>query len=170
MPPYRSKTCCAHHARPVVKRPKKVLNEEEKAEAKVKREINKALKDKRVEWEATLPGPWREGAAPFRHLAGTHVMFKSDAKKAFTLTEREILTLRHESIPASPKTYFAVADVRALQRRNSEPQGNWRVLKATTSSGRRKKANFWEFYNDDAGMYERWYGLEGRISTAPPVV
>ncbi|KAJ7120644.1 hypothetical protein C8R46DRAFT_929198, partial [Mycena filopes] len=129
---------------------KKILADEEKAEAKVKREISKALAERRVEWEATLPGPWVEGATPFRHLAGTHVMFKSDAKKAFSLTEREILTLRHEAIPASPKTYFAVADVRALQRRkyiagallSAEPKGKWRVLKVTTSSGRRKKANF----------------------------
>ncbi|KAJ6575740.1 hypothetical protein DFH09DRAFT_1455138 [Mycena vulgaris] len=106
---------CAYHVEPVVKRPKKILTEDEKQDAKMKREINKVLKENRGEWEAMLPAPWVESST-FRHPAGTRLMFKSDAKKAFGLTEGEILTLRHESVPVSPKTYFALADVKALQQ------------------------------------------------------
>ncbi|KAJ7118099.1 hypothetical protein C8R44DRAFT_878734 [Mycena epipterygia] len=80
-----------------MKRPKKILTAEEKEDAKIKRAMNKMLRENRTEWQATLPKPWVEGASPFHHP----IMFKSDAKKAFSLTEEEILTLRHESIPAS---------------------------------------------------------------------
>ncbi|KAF7356431.1 hypothetical protein MVEN_00976000 [Mycena venus] len=141
---------CAYRTEPVVKRPKKVLTESEKEDAKFERAVNKMLKETRGEWEAALPKPWEEGATTFRHPAGTHVMFKSDAKKAFNLTEREVLTLPHESIPASPKTYFALADIRALQQRkfvagallDTDLKGQLRVLKSTTNTGRRCKANF----------------------------
>ncbi|KAJ7706623.1 hypothetical protein B0H16DRAFT_1746844 [Mycena metata] len=143
-------------------------------EAKVKRAINKGLKERRAEWTTTLPGPWVEGATPYRHLAGTHVMFKSDAKKAFGLTEAEILTLPHESIPGSLKTYFDVDDARALQMRkfaagallSVEPTGRWRVLKATTSEGRRRKANFYEIHDAEAFLYVHWFRRDPKRHTS----
>ncbi|KAJ7159211.1 hypothetical protein C8R43DRAFT_1233989 [Mycena crocata] len=171
MPRYRSNMCCAHAVPPpVVKRPKKILTEDEKEEAKLKRAANKVLRDNMKEWKTTLPAQWVEGATVFRHPYGTHVMFKSDAKKAFSLTETEILTLPHESIPGSFKTYFALTDAKALQRRKFDSgalssvgvKGNLRVLRAMPDSGRRKKANFWEFHDGDAAQYERSFGPDAR--------
>ncbi|KAJ7021968.1 hypothetical protein C8F04DRAFT_1273082 [Mycena alexandri] len=166
MPAFHFNICCAHRVQPVVKRPKKILREEEKEEAKVKREINRRLRKRRVEWVATLPGPWVEVRRPSAiSRARTYVMYKSDAKQAFGLTETEILTLRRESMPQSSKTYFALEDARTLQRRkfealallSAEPTGTWRVLEATTSSGCRRKANFYEIHDGDALLYERRY-------------
>ncbi|KAJ7106847.1 hypothetical protein C8R43DRAFT_1243760 [Mycena crocata] len=174
MPSYRSKMSCSYRAEPVVKRPKRILTEDEKEDAKMKREINKMVKESRTKWESTLPGAWIAGPNAYRHPANTYVMFKSDAKKSFSLTETEILTLRHESIPSSPKTYFALADVKALQKRKFDAgallemdvKGTWRVSKSTTSTGRRCKANFSEVYNGDARVFELMYGPNGRITQA----
>jgi hypothetical protein len=48
-------------------------------------------------------------------------MFESEAKTTFQLTEAEILTLRRESVPNSPKTYFAlVPTIETLQERKLE--------------------------------------------------
>ncbi|KAJ7618215.1 hypothetical protein DFH06DRAFT_1107312 [Mycena polygramma] len=173
MPAYRSKMCCAYSAEPAPKRARKVLTEDEKEDAKFKREVNNMLKENRGEWEATLPKAWVEGAMTFRHPAGTHVMFKSDAKKAFGLTEAEILTIPHESIPSSPKTYFALADAKALQQRKlaagaileADVKGTWRVMKSSTNTGRRCKANFSSFYDGDARVYEHLYSPNGIVKT-----
>ncbi|KAJ6536927.1 hypothetical protein B0H19DRAFT_1079328 [Mycena capillaripes] len=172
MPARRSKICCGCRAKPGAKQPKQVLTEAEKEGAKIKREANKIYKEHRREWEATLPKAWVEGVTPFRHPCGTHVMFKSDSKKAFNLTEAEILTLPHESVPGPPKTYFALAAARDLQQRKfaagsllaSGVKGDLRVLKATNDIGRRREANFWCFHVGDEGSYERWYGTNRRIT------
>jgi hypothetical protein len=61
MPAFRSKMRCIGYAtEPVPKKPrvKKVLTEDEKEEAALKRGINKLLKEKRLEWAATLK-PWK---------------------------------------------------------------------------------------------------------------
>ncbi|KAJ7106863.1 hypothetical protein C8R43DRAFT_1045353 [Mycena crocata] len=178
MPSYRSKMSCAYRAEPLVKRPKKILTEDEKEDAKMKREINKMVKESRTKWESTLPGAWIEGPNAYRHprkhLCESPVMFKSDAKKSFSLTETDILTLRHESIPSSLKTYFALADVKALQKRKFDAgallemdvKGTWRVSKSMTSAGRRCNANFSEVYNGDARVFELMYGPNGRITQA----
>ncbi|KAJ7060791.1 hypothetical protein C8F01DRAFT_1140890 [Mycena amicta] len=129
--------------RPSNEKRKHVMSAEDRALAKEKRERNKALKDARQLWEATLPDAWVPGSTRFRHQNGTavsfwgvatrlcaegiiQVMFKSDAKKSFGLTEREILTLPHESIPGSPKTYFDLSAVRALHHRKFEAGAAWR--------------------------------------------
>ncbi|KAJ7105506.1 hypothetical protein C8R44DRAFT_745672 [Mycena epipterygia] len=87
--------------------------------------------------------------------------------KAFSLTENEILTLPHESILGSPKTYFALADAKALQRcklaagtllETGVKDGYLRVLRSETDEGRRKKANFWCIHEGDARLYERRLG------------
>ncbi|KAJ7685923.1 hypothetical protein B0H17DRAFT_1225227 [Mycena rosella] len=132
------------------------------------------MKENCGEWQASLPQPWVESSTPFRHPAGVYLMFKSDAKKEFGLTEAEILTLRHESVTASPKTYFALADAKVLQQRkfaagallNVDVKGFMRVLKSTISTGCRCKANFSEFYNRDARVSEHIYGANGRIAKA----
>jgi hypothetical protein len=100
-------------------------------------------------------------------------MFKSHAKMAFRLTEQEILTLPHESIPGSFKTYYAFHAVKALHSRkfiagalaDRELKGNLRMLRATTDTGRRCKANFYEFYygDSDRDRYERMWGSKGRV-------
>ena len=41
-------------------------------------------------------------------------MYKSDAKKDWGLSDKDIETLPHEAIQASPKTFYALADVRRL--------------------------------------------------------
>ncbi|KAJ6541069.1 hypothetical protein DFH09DRAFT_1322920 [Mycena vulgaris] len=141
---------CAYHVEPVVKRPKKILTEEEKQDAKMKREINKMLKESRGEWEATLPAPWVVRFT-FLHPVGTRLMFKSDAKKAFGLTEGETLALRHESALQQRKIAGGVlfdADVKGIMR----------ALESTTSTGRRRKPNFREVYDGDAQVYEHLYG------------
>ncbi|KAF9011566.1 hypothetical protein BDZ89DRAFT_1225173 [Hymenopellis radicata] len=127
-------------------------------------DINKLMKENRVAWEATLQ-PWVKGASAFRHPAGTYVMFKSDAKKTFGLMEAEMLTLRHGSVPGSPKTYFALADANSLQQRKfaahalleTGVKGSISVLKSTTSTGRWCKANFRQFYDGDARLFGHLY-------------
>jgi hypothetical protein len=61
MPAYHSKMRCIYDTEPTPKKPriKKVLTDEEK-EAALKREINKLLRAKKKEWEATLK-PWKGG-------------------------------------------------------------------------------------------------------------
>ncbi|KAG8987664.1 hypothetical protein FRB94_001575 [Tulasnella sp. JGI-2019a] len=46
-------------------------------------------------------------------------MYKSDTKNAFKLTEKEIMTLPHECIPGSAKTFFSCADAKDLALRKS---------------------------------------------------
>ncbi|KAJ7493928.1 hypothetical protein FB451DRAFT_1164796 [Mycena latifolia] len=121
-------------------------------------QLNKMLKENRVEWEAALPQPWAE------------YQVQSDAKKAFGLAETEILTFRYESVPASRKTYFTLADAKVLQQckfsasalLDLDVKDNLRVLESTTGTGRRCKANFWEMYNDDVRVYGHIYGANGR--------
>nr|GAT52839.1 predicted protein [Mycena chlorophos] len=110
--------------------------------AKEKREANKGLREARKEWEATLV-PWAAGNLEYRHKEGTHVrfplfltrllqvcvapslasltqvMFKTDARKLFGLTEKEISTLPYESSYASwgQKSFYALKAVRELHRR-----------------------------------------------------
>ncbi|KAJ6476654.1 hypothetical protein C8R47DRAFT_1051961 [Mycena vitilis] len=170
MPCYRSKICCAHRVEPVAKRPRKVLTAEEKVEAKVKRAVNKTLRENRAQWESTLPRAWVEGNTPFRHWVGTHIMFKSDAKQSFSLTETEILTLPHESVPGSFKTYFSLPAVKALQQRKFAAGALLAVgvkndylrcvLRSQSSGGRRKKANFECIHSGDVRTYEHLYGRE----------
>ncbi|KAJ7060761.1 hypothetical protein C8F01DRAFT_1369684 [Mycena amicta] len=116
--PVRVTSSCG--SRPSHEKRKHVMSAEDCALAKEKRERNKALNDVRQLWDATLPDAWVPGSTRFRHQNGTAVMFKSDAKKSFGLTEREILTLPHESIPGSLKTYFDLSAVRALHHRKFE--------------------------------------------------
>jgi hypothetical protein len=76
MPAFRSKMrCIGYTTEPVPKKPrvKKVLTEDEKEEAALKRGINKLLKEKRLEWEATLK-PWK-GHETTRLPLGTLVGF-----------------------------------------------------------------------------------------------
>ena len=77
------------------------------------------------------------------------------AKKAFSLTEDEIMTLPHENIAGSPKSYFALKDVQALAKRKFEagalledPNADPSVLdragvrKKSQDNGRRNKGNW----------------------------
>ena len=41
-------------------------------------------------------------------------IYKSDAKSSFGLTDKDIETLPHEAIQNSPKTFYALRDVRKL--------------------------------------------------------
>ncbi|KZP30594.1 hypothetical protein FIBSPDRAFT_850485 [Athelia psychrophila] len=152
MPAYRRKINCAY-AEPTPKKPRQQLSEEEKEDAKLKRDINKLIREQRTEWEATLT-PWK-GDEAMRWPVNTLALFKSDAKKAFSLTEAELLTLPHECIAASPKSYFALKDVQALAHRKHEagalledPSSDPDVLegagvrKKRQDNGRRNKGNW----------------------------
>ncbi|KAI0642271.1 hypothetical protein C8Q79DRAFT_1013561 [Trametes meyenii] len=70
------------------------------------------MKTAKEEWEKTLTA-W-DGPSDFKWLTDTLGMYKSDAKTAFGLTERDMATLEHESIQSSPKTFFSLASVRKL--------------------------------------------------------
>lgn len=84
------------------------------------------------------------------------------AKRAFKLTDAELLTLAHEQIAASPKSYYALKDVKALARRkyeagalledlseNPDVIGSAGVRKKYQDNGRRNKGNW-----DDAPSFE----------------
>ncbi|KAF7351127.1 hypothetical protein MSAN_01675200 [Mycena sanguinolenta] len=119
MPAYRTKMRCAY-ADPLLtekkpRAPRKQLTPEEKEEAKIKRAANKAVRENKVEWEAGLK-MWA-GDERMSWPLGTLALFKSDAKRAFKLTDADLNTLPRESIACSPKTYYALKDVQALVRR-----------------------------------------------------
>ncbi|KAI0765276.1 hypothetical protein C8Q74DRAFT_1287334 [Fomes fomentarius] len=76
--------------------------EDERLEADAKRIARKGLKTAKDEWEKTLPAPYAQG------------IYKSDAKSYFGLTDKDIETLPHEAIQNSPKTFYALSDVRRL--------------------------------------------------------
>ncbi|KAF8208410.1 hypothetical protein K438DRAFT_1961025 [Mycena galopus ATCC 62051] len=115
MPAYRAKIRCAY-ADPlsIVKEPrvpKRQLTAEEKEDAKIQRGVNKLLREKKKDWEATLT-PWT-GDERMRLQLNT----LSDAKRAFKLTDAEMLTLPHEAIASSPKSYYPLDRVKDLARR-----------------------------------------------------
>jgi hypothetical protein len=75
------------------------------------------------------------------------------AKKAFSLTEAELLTLPHESIANSPKSFFALDAIKALARKKytagallmdpvDEAMLGATVWKKTQDNGRRNKGNW----------------------------
>ncbi|TFY81263.1 hypothetical protein EWM64_g2753 [Hericium alpestre] len=116
MPPYRRKMRCAGYdaepkpkAAPKAKTPRAAprtkLSDEEKAQKREEAAKKKALTEKKKEWKATLK-PWNVDTT-FKLGVGGMAMYKSDAKHAYGLTEEEILTLPHESIACSPKTFYA---------------------------------------------------------------
>ncbi|KAF7344294.1 hypothetical protein MVEN_01720900 [Mycena venus] len=129
-----------------------VRTDAEKEEAKGKRAMNKTFKENRTQWEPNLPKPWIEGCIPpFAMLLERMSCSKNGANKAFSLTENEFLTLLHESIPSSLKTYFALADAKPQQRRQlaagallegGVDGGYLRVLRWENDEGGRKMANF----------------------------
>ncbi|KAF7978466.1 hypothetical protein HWV62_45585 [Athelia sp. TMB] len=156
MPAYRRGRMACAYADPAPKKPrapKKQLTEEEKEDAAIKREINKLMRESKKDWEATLK-PWK-GDERMAWSLNTLALFKSDAKKAFSLTEDEIMTLPRENIAASPKSYFALKDVQALAKRKFEagalledPNDDPSVLdragvrKKYQDNGRRNKGNW----------------------------
>lgn len=77
------------------------------------------------------------------------------AKSAYDLTEKEILTLRYESIPGSPKTFFIYEEVLALYDRKMEAgaykldmkpkaQITTRAFEKVEATTRRSRKNFSE--------------------------
>ncbi|KAE9386623.1 hypothetical protein BT96DRAFT_948987 [Gymnopus androsaceus JB14] len=117
MPAYRTKMRCAFASPEPIKEkkpraPRKKLTEEEKAEAAEKRSARKEWMEATKEWEEALL-PWRQDE-DFKWPTGTLGIYKSDAKSKYSLTDADILTLRHESISNSPKSFFSYVDVRNL--------------------------------------------------------
>ncbi|KAI0059332.1 hypothetical protein BV25DRAFT_1829117 [Artomyces pyxidatus] len=173
MPPSRrQKMGCAYatpyETSPKAKKPRappKKLTPEEKEQKQKLSVAKKALAEKKKEWEATLT-PWVVDTS-VRFRVGTLAMFKSDAKHAYGLTEKEMLTLPHECIPNSLKTFFACAQVGALALRKEKffnpdfvvpPKdankqlspglvaSPRRLFKKEEDDNRRRKANFHETY------------------------
>ena len=77
------------------------------------------------------------------------------AKRAFKLTDADLLTLPHEQIAASPKSYYALRDVQNLARRkfhagalfedlssNPDALESAGVRKKYQDNGRRNKGNW----------------------------
>ncbi|KAJ6497682.1 hypothetical protein C8R45DRAFT_983850 [Mycena sanguinolenta] len=112
MPAYRSNMRCTYTDSSAKKsrdrEHKKQPTPEEKAAAKTKRSATEVLQEKQEEWTARLR-PWT-GDERMRWPLGTLALSKSDAKNAFKLTEAELLTLAHESIPNSGRShsYYAL--------------------------------------------------------------
>ncbi|KAI0051479.1 hypothetical protein FA95DRAFT_1554571 [Auriscalpium vulgare] len=140
--------------------PKKLTPEEKEEKQKLAAE-KKAHAAKKKEWETALT-PWVVDK-DVRFSIGTLAMFKSDAKAAYGLTEKDILSIRHECIPNSLKTFFACADVGALALRKQKffdptfemPAKDSKkqlspglidaprcLFKKTADDNRRRKANF----------------------------
>ncbi|KAL0954099.1 hypothetical protein HGRIS_005246 [Hohenbuehelia grisea] len=83
----------------------------------------------------------------------------NSAKSAYKLTEAEILTLRHEEIQASPKTFFPLQDVIDLAERKflfgagdimplQVDKLQLRVWKKTSTANNRRTRGNWD---DNAG-------------------
>ncbi|KAF8210552.1 hypothetical protein K438DRAFT_1809892 [Mycena galopus ATCC 62051] len=110
MPVYRTKMRCAYaDPLPVVKKPrapKIQLTADEKEAAKIQRGVNQVLREKKKEWEATLK-PWT-GDERTRLPLNALALFKSDDR---------YLTLPHETIANSFKSYYALDCVKDLARR-----------------------------------------------------
>ncbi|KAI5120073.1 hypothetical protein M0805_002634 [Coniferiporia weirii] len=121
MPAYRRQklSCASLETSPKPKRqrkPRKEMTEEEKEEAELLRLERKVKKEAKARWEASLPQPW----VPVRDFcwpAGTLGMYKSDAERTYDLTDKDLSTLRYESIQGSPKTFFSHRHVKQLALR-----------------------------------------------------
>ncbi|TFY81260.1 hypothetical protein EWM64_g2754 [Hericium alpestre] len=163
--------------------PRTKLTDEEKAQKREEAAERKAFAEKKKEWKAALK-PWNVDTS-FRLRIGTMAMYKSDglfispfdfddpwlrdfiplAKHAYGLTEEEILTLPHESIPNSSKTFFScqtAADLSLKKDKFFDPEFEIppadekkqisrglvkkprAVFKKTDNDVRRRKANFIE--------------------------
>ncbi|KAK0476632.1 hypothetical protein IW261DRAFT_1489211 [Armillaria novae-zelandiae] len=94
MPPQR-RFRCAYSSYPSFSPPR---------EADFQTSLRKAKSTAKKEWESSLPEPWK-GPHDFKWPKGTLGMYKSDAKRSYGLTEREILTLPCESIEMSRRRY-----------------------------------------------------------------
>ncbi|KII85454.1 hypothetical protein PLICRDRAFT_56695 [Plicaturopsis crispa FD-325 SS-3] len=161
MPPVRSrKMRCAFRESPPPKArkpraPMKVLTEEEKADAEIEKEVRKMGREMKKDWDAQLGKAWTPDST-FRFPIGTIAMYKSDAKSAYKLTEAEMLTLPHESIPLSPKTFYAQDAIVDLAQRKLDAGAmkidfmmpsslmnfTIRRFKKSDNDNRRRKANF----------------------------
>lgn len=96
MPAYRTKMRCAY-ADPAPKKnraPKKQLTDEEKEDAKIKRDINKLLREQKQKWEATLK-PWRGDETmrwPLNTFVSSQIIFVTDGSKLTGSTTRRLST------------------------------------------------------------------------------
>ncbi|KAH9933358.1 uncharacterized protein B0H18DRAFT_642841 [Fomitopsis serialis] len=100
------------------------LTPEEKEEKKALAKARAAVKEKKKQWEETLK-PWgsRDGrGVPF--MPGTKAQFKSDAKKAFGLNDKEIASLPFMDFSGSSKTIYRLTDCKALADRKRVALGN----------------------------------------------
>ena len=104
-------------------------------------------------------------------------MYKSDAKSAFGLSDKDMDTLPHESIQNSPKTFFALKDVRRLATEKwdagalpleflvpGEPKGDRVRLfkKSDHAPNRRVRTNWSELGTDLWPMVKMAYLKEGK--------
>ncbi|KAF8967928.1 hypothetical protein BDZ97DRAFT_1916501 [Flammula alnicola] len=154
---------------PKARQPKKALTEQEKEDAEIQKTVRKTTREAKKQWEETLV-PWTPNNG-FRFPIGTMALYKSDAKSAYSVTEKEMLTLRYESIPGSAKTFFAQEDVKNLARRKFEAgankldvrydqvKGELKLFKKMEDSNRSRRKNFVaQFYGYlDPSQYRHRY-------------
>ncbi|KDR75735.1 hypothetical protein GALMADRAFT_211185 [Galerina marginata CBS 339.88] len=136
MPAFRSRKMCAGYAeeaaqarkearkqtqrvaRQKAREAKKNMTEEEKEADKLAELARKAARDSKKKWGSTLV-PWVHNDK-FSFPVGTVVMYKSDAKSAYSLTEKEVLTLKYESIYGAWASFVSQKDAVDLSHRKYE--------------------------------------------------
>ncbi|VDB96720.1 unnamed protein product [Peniophora sp. CBMAI 1063] len=147
------------------------MTEDEKEEADIMRIARKGIKIAKDEWEKALPAPWA-GPEDFKWPTGTIGIYKSDAKSSFGLTDKDIMTLRHEAISGSPKTFYSLIDVKNLSfekfaasalsldfKMPGQPKnGTVRIFQKTDHSpNRRTRTNWRDLERASWFMVERFY-------------
>ena len=110
---------------------------------------------------------WRKSRLLFQ------LMWPFAAKSAYSVSEKEIMALRHESIPCSSKTFFGQEDVKKLAERKRDAgvikpgdlldqvsvpfRQDMRLFKKVDNNNRSRRKNFEaQFYGYvDPSMYRR---------------
>ncbi|KAK1235312.1 hypothetical protein PQX77_001470 [Marasmius sp. AFHP31] len=123
-PKYQRRILCAYaDPKPKPKprksrKPKNLFSEDNEVTREMTRIINKANREKKKEWQATLVAA--EVDPKFSWPEGTKGLYKSEAKAVFKFTEKEVLTLRAEHIAGSSKSFVSLDDANNLAARRAE--------------------------------------------------
>ncbi|KAJ8079806.1 hypothetical protein PM082_016628 [Marasmius tenuissimus] len=101
------------------KTPKNLFSEDDDVTREMTRDINKAIREKKREWRATLVAA--EVNRKFSWPEGTKGLYKTEAKNLFKFTEKEVLTLRAEhTAMGAPKSFVSLDDANDLAARKAE--------------------------------------------------
>ncbi|KDQ08054.1 hypothetical protein BOTBODRAFT_38273 [Botryobasidium botryosum FD-172 SS1] len=119
---------CAFDTDPIAPKrtakPKVVLTDEEKAVKKEETLRRAQLRKKKAEWESALT-EWK-GAKSHKGVAlpaGTKALFKSDAKKFYGLSDKDIAALPFQGFNGSSKQVIPLHEIEAHAKRKFEATG-----------------------------------------------